>query len=123
MKKLSILLAGAMIVATGCHKKKTTEVVPVPFGTIQVDDPNIGWQVIDSTPYIRPDIVYVTEITQSAPSSPLIDSLVDIIHSRDSALFEARFKLARVWYYDSLCLKNSRLDKYLKGWIRRALEK
>lgn len=72
------------------------------------------------------DTVYVESVKlihDTATLQLVTDSVRDVIRSRDSALFEARFKLARVWYYDSLCLKNSRLDTYLKGWIRRALEK
>jgi hypothetical protein len=37
-------------------------------------------------------------------------------------LFLARYKLERVKYYLNICLRNPSQDKFLKGWIRRAIE-
>lgn len=99
MKMLNIIVA--FFVLASCHQKKAPVKEPIS----------------DSSWIIPPcDTVYI-------PDGRLNDSLVDVIRSKDSALFESNFKLSRVWYYDSLCLKNSKLDKYLKGWVRRALEK
>jgi|GEM_PF-3064072 len=122
MKKLSIVLAMVLIMATGCHKKKTGIENPILVILDTVygpDTPLVGNKetVITTDSFL----VWVSNRFDSLES--IIQEQKSTIRSRDSALFEARFKLARVWYYDSLCLKNSRLDKYLKGWIRRALEK
>lgn len=111
MKMLSIIVAMVLIVATSCHQKP-----PVSIIKDTVPGDNVSWIMSFNGDSLLPDTVYI-------PDFQILDSLKDVIRSRDSALFEARFKLARVWYYDSLCLKNSRLDKYLKGWIRRTLEK
>lgn len=126
MKKLSMLLAIGLIVATGCHKKKTSaDQKPVFTDTVRLPNKDLEVETLITT---NPDGITVDSFLVFVKNRE--DSLQAIIHeqknairSKDSALFEARFKLARVWYYDSLCLKNSRLDKYLKGWIRRALEK
>ncbi len=39
-----------------------------------------------------------------------------------SALQVARFKLERVRFYLNICLRNPTQDRFLKGWIRRAIE-
>lgn len=46
------------------------------------------------------------------------DSLKRANDTFRTALFRAKFKLLRVWYYDSLCMRHPNNDKYLKGWIR-----
>ena len=112
MKKLSLLVAMVLILAISCHRTPTANIVK---DTIPND--GIGWVVtFDSGKACKTDTIYLPDLQE-------YDSLRRVIISKDSALFEARLKRARVWYYDSLCLKNSRLDKYLKGWIRRTLEK
>ena len=113
MKKLLI----AVVILLSCfsckHKKAAIGITDSRSDTTKIYD----------TVYVARKVISID--TLSVCSKPLdsLDGLNNTIRSRDSALFEARFKLARVWYYDSLCLKNSRLDKYLKGWVRRALEK
>ena len=51
----------------------------------------------------------------------LVHSMYDsLLYANDSlrvALFRANYKLIRVNYYDSLCIKHPGNDKYLKGWI------
>ena len=98
MKK--ILIAMMLLSATSCKIKKPAEVITVR-DTVVIHRTD--------TVFTKPDCNY--------------DSLYNIIRSRDSALFEANFKLARVWYYDSLCLINKNNQQFLTGWIRRALEK
>lgn len=83
-------------------------------------------KVVDTSPNavsIRDTIYLSKEVGIDSSCLLQISFLQNVIRSKDSALFEANFKIARIWYYDSLCLRNARLDKYLKGWIRRALEK
>lgn len=43
----------------------------------------------------------------------------DSIHE---SAFLARYKLERVRYYLNICLRNPSQDKFLKGWIARALQ-
>lgn len=45
----------------------------------------------------------------------------DVNHIKDE-LFIANYKLERVRYYLNICLRNKSQDKFLKGWIRRALQ-
>jgi hypothetical protein len=42
--------------------------------------------------------------------------------SVNTALFKASYKVERVRYYLNICLRNPSQDKFLKGWIRRAIE-
>lgn len=46
---------------------------------------------------------------------PDIDSIRNMLH-----LY--KFKIERVKYYLNICLKNPNQDKFLKGWIRRAVQ-
>lgn len=39
-----------------------------------------------------------------------------------TALFQAQFKVNKVRYYLKICLKNPSQDKFLKGWIKRAIQ-
>ena len=45
-----------------------------------------------------------------------------LIDSLSSKLFVANFKIERVKYYLNICLKNPSQDRFLKGWVRRAVE-
>lgn len=42
--------------------------------------------------------------------------------SLQTALFQAQFKVNKVRYYLKICLKNPSQDKFLKGWIKRAIQ-
>lgn len=47
-------------------------------------------------------------------------------HDYDSvryALHDANYKLLRIGYYLNICISKPRNDKFLKGWIRRVLNK
>ena len=44
------------------------------------------------------------------------------LDSAISAMQIANFKLERVRYYLNITLKNPTQDKFLKGWVRRAIE-
>jgi hypothetical protein len=60
----------------------------------------------------------------------LLSEKKEVIHIRDkrvedsliTALFIANYKVERVRYYLNICLKNPSQDKFLKGWIRRAIQ-
>lgn len=49
------------------------------------------------------------------------DSLTSINDSLNKELFIANYKLARVKRYNDIAAKSNNI-KYLRGWIRRALE-
>lgn len=60
---------------------------------------------------------------------PSIDSLfterMELKRERDSLkteLFLAQFTVTRVRYYLDICLRNPTQDKFLKGWIKRAIQ-
>jgi hypothetical protein len=55
-------------------------------------------------------------------SSHRCDSLQNIIDSLTSKLFVSNYKLERVRYYLKICLRNPSQDKFLKGWIKRAIQ-
>jgi len=44
------------------------------------------------------------------------------IDSISKKLFIANYKIERVKYYLSICLRNPKQDKFLKGWVKRAVE-
>jgi len=44
------------------------------------------------------------------------------LDSAISAMQIANFKLERIRYYLNITLKNPTQDKFLKGWVRRAIE-
>lgn len=39
-----------------------------------------------------------------------------------TALFQAQFKVNKVRYYLKICLRNPSQDKFLKGWVKRAIQ-
>jgi hypothetical protein len=47
------------------------------------------------------------------------DKLYDSLRN---ALYLANFRIERVRFYLNICLKNSSQDKFLKGWIGRAIK-
>jgi hypothetical protein len=50
------------------------------------------------------------------------DSIKKLSDSIAAKLFLAQYKLERVKYYLKICLRNPSQDKFLKGWIKRAIE-
>lgn len=77
------------------------------------------------------DTVYVSKQCDSLRI--VADSLLGVVigytetlqsnnDSLKNELFVARYKIGRVRYYLNICLKNPSQDKFLKGWVRRAIE-
>lgn len=50
------------------------------------------------------------------------DSLVTDNAKLKTKFFIASYKIEKVRYYLNICLKNKSQDKFLKGWVRRAIE-
>lgn len=46
----------------------------------------------------------------------------DNVDSLKTALFQANYKVEKCRYYVKICMRNKSQDKFLKGWIRRAVE-
>lgn len=78
-------------------------------------------------------IKYQSSISQSPDHSSLIttsliidtcktDSLKQAIDSLRTKLFIAEYKLQRVKYYLNITLKDASQTKFLKGWIKRAIQ-
>lgn len=53
--------------------------------------------------------------------SKKIDSLKLKIDSLKTVLFLSNIKVEKVRFYLNICLKRPSQDKFLKGWIKRAL--
>lgn len=53
---------------------------------------------------------------------PIPNNLKSINDSLTTQLFLAKYRIERVKYYLNICLKNPSQDKFLKGWIRRAVQ-
>jgi hypothetical protein len=50
------------------------------------------------------------------------DSLKHVTDSLTRKLFVAEYKLQRVKYYLNIAIKNPSQTKFLKGWIKRAIQ-
>lgn len=62
-----------------------------------------------------------------ATAYPVVLTQVDTACNRENdslrtALFQAQFKVNKVRYYLKICLRNPSQDKFLKGWIKRAIQ-
>jgi len=51
-----------------------------------------------------------------------LDSFQTVTDTLKKKLFLNRYKVERVKFYLAICRKNPSQDKFLKGWIRRAVE-
>jgi len=80
---------------------------------------------------VRDSVVYRDSLItiQRPDSSMSADSLRVIIaqfkrenDSLKTALFIAQYKVNRVRYYLNICLRNPSQDKWLKGWVLRAIK-
>jgi hypothetical protein len=70
---------------------------------------------------VRDSIVYLP-----APSTDSLFALYAVqkktIDSLNTELFLSEFRVERVRYYLNICIKNPSQDKFLKGWIKRAIQ-
>lgn len=67
------------------------------------------------TLYLPGQVVYVDTFKRRC------DSLVIVADTFAKQLLHARLVLSNVKYYLNICIKNPSQDKFLKGWIRRAV--
>ncbi len=102
MKKLLIILIAAV---AGCKPVETQ---------VYVRD-SIYIPVHDTTFYIAHDTAYVSVISRF----PVVDH--QLVDSLKTALFIEKYRLERIRYYIGIVDRNSSQEKYLKGWIKRAL--
>lgn len=80
----------------------------------------------NDTIYIVPKCTTISiPIFDSSTEDSLREVLQKEISQNDSLrtqLGRANLKINKVKFYLNICLKNSSQDKFLKGWIRRAVE-
>lgn len=61
-------------------------------------------------------ILSLSEFRSELPTpKKTLDSLTD-------QLYAAKYKIERVRFYLNICLRNPSQDKFLKGWIKRAIQ-
>lgn len=122
MKKIIAFLF-LIIMAIGCDAPKET-VSNETTGTFYTDTfykPAPMQQELNTR-------VFVCDSTLNARDIQIValrDSMAKLKATKDSLgdqLFIAKYKLERVKYYVSICMKNPTNDKFLKGWVRRATE-
>lgn len=81
----------------------------------------------------KPKTIYVNRVIHDTlirqikvkPDTIIIEkNIIDtvIIDSLKLELFLNKYRIEKVRYYLNICLKNPSQDKFLKGWIKRALE-
>lgn len=72
-------------------------------------------------------ILTITTTVQAQDSACLqyrmkVDSVQMENRELKKKLFIANYKVEKVRYYLNICLKNNSQTKFLKGWIKRAIE-
>jgi len=67
-------------------------------------------------------IVTIPPVIIQQDCTKKIDSLKARIDSLKTALFLSNNKVEKVRFYLNICLKKPSQDKFLKGWIKRALK-
>lgn len=102
MKKLLVIL---IVAVAGCKPVETT---------VYVRD-SVYIPVHDTTVYIAHDTAYVSVIQ----TVPVVD--LRLVDSLKTALFIEKYRLERIRYYIGIVDRNTSQEKYLKGWIKRAL--
>lgn len=78
-------------------------------------------------PVVVKDTVYIPFNVPCDTPKPIFiaascDSFRRVNDSLYKALFNANYKIERVRYYLSITLRNPTQDKFLKGWVRRAID-
>lgn len=105
------LIIVCLIVVAGCFQQSsTTPEEQAALATVPVD----------SCQTIRQELADVTQQLTNLQADDERQS--QRIDSLSKELFLANFKVEKVRYYLNICLKNKTQDKYLKGWVRRALD-
>lgn len=100
---MKYLLIAALFVCS-CRHKYALPDRSIRIDTVFIDKSN------DSVLLLNKKILSQVEVKEKQ-----IDSLKE-------KLFIATYKIERVKYYLNICIKNPTQDKFLKGWIKRAVE-
>lgn len=112
MKNLFLIL----LLIAGCNSKPKLDLPPVETFSTQAYHEQVSKRLYDSDSLVN---VYEKEILK-------LDSIIfyqkKINDSLRTKLFLANFKIQKVKKYLNICIKNPTQDKFLKGWIRRAVE-
>jgi hypothetical protein len=104
MKYLIIL---AIVLFAGCKVKVGPDAPIAIYDTVKVYD---TIPVLTCDEDVVYDTVYVNVVNKKT-----LDSIA-------TELFVANYKIERVKYYLNICLRNPSQDKFLKGWIKRAVK-
>lgn len=78
-----------------------------------------------ATPAAKPDTVFVADTTCLLQLQQMQLQLTRLQASKDSIgrlLFLSNYKVEKVRYYLNITLRDRSQDKFLKGWVRRAIE-
>lgn len=106
MKKLLLLLIGIVVIAVGVTTVITACGTPPVEKRIYITVTDST--AIDSLVYYREQLIRTQDSLNAAK-----DSLGE-------NLFIAKYKLARIKYYNDIAAKGNNI-KYLRGWINRVL--
>lgn len=70
-------------------------------------------------------LCFLATITSSAQNCDSLkrknDSLLKVVHLDEMIIKTKNYQLNRVRFYINICMKNPKQDKFLKGWVRRAV--
>lgn len=116
MKLISLIL---IVTLFSCKNKSRADEVPlVTVDSLVIVQPIHAYydtvlNGIERDMAIKDSIIFSLQSVQT--NKKLVDSL-------RNALYAANFKLERVKFYLNICLKNPTQDKFLKGWLVRAVK-
>ncbi|MCG9792470.1 glycosyl hydrolase 108 family protein [Flavobacterium algicola] len=91
----------------GCMTKKAKDAEPISKEIIETH------QCPEPIEIIITDTIYLTK---------KYDSLQVVIKKKNDSLFQERYRLERVKYYNGIVQRNSSQIKFLVGWINRAVK-
>lgn len=115
MKKILLFL---LIYSVACNNKENTE------KDIQVDSVvMLSGGAIDCDDLLRQDTALISQLNdQLATMSQQVNALERANDSCKTKLFLSNYRVERVRYYLNIAIKNPSQDKFLKGWIKRAIQ-
>lgn len=111
-------------------KLLTTLLLAVTLMGCATAQPKVVYKYIDTCLTKPPAVVPVRSCDSIRAAKDLViqaktDSLIKLriqLDSTKQVLFLSNYKIEKVRYYLNITLRNSSQDKFLKGWIRRALQ-
>ena len=108
--KYSIAIVTALMLMASCQKINRT--IPTRADTVYV---NVDRKIIDT-------MIVVKSCDSIGMYKDSIKLLLSKNDSLTNKLFISNYKVEKVRYYLNICLRNKTQDRFLKGWVRRAIE-